>query len=285
MSNVLEISHLTKKYNRKTVLNDISFSAELGQITGFIGVNGAGKTTTIKSILGLVKKDAGEIRLFGQTMEENEREIKNRIGVVFDKGYFYENLSLNDMKNILAPAYSNWDENAFKRYARQFKLPLSYHISDLSKGMTMKYAIALALSHHADFLLMDEPTSGLDPLIRNQLLGILREYMEEGNKSVFFSTHITTDLDKIADRIVMIDNGKIVLDECKDDLLEKYTLVKGSKEELTPALRASFLHMEEHGFHFEGLTCDSAAVKRGLTKAVFAKPTIEDIMMAFAGRS
>lgn len=285
MTNVIEVSQLTKTYQRKKILKGISFAARQGQITGFIGANGAGKTTTIKLILGLLHKTSGEIRVFGKQMSDAESEIKNRIGVVFDKGYFYENLSLSDMKNILAPSYKNWDEAAFQRYAKEFHLPLTYHISDLSKGMQMKYAIVLALSHHADLLIMDEPTSGLDPIVRNQMLDILRHFMEEEGKSVFFSTHITTDLDKTADHIIMIDDGCIVLDEDKDQLLESHLYVSGKKEDLTEELRKSFVKIEELGYHFEGLTAQPEWVRAHLSKAVCRKPTIEDIMVAYAGRS
>lgn len=158
---------------------DISFSLQEGCITGLVGINGAGKTTTIKAILGLVSADAGRIALFGKDMAGHERDLKNRIGIVMDEGYFYEDLTLQEMKSIIAPAYSKWDESAFKQYMAHFNLQPSQKISILSKGMRMKYALALALSHHAELLIMDEPTSGLDPLVRSELMDILLGYIKE----------------------------------------------------------------------------------------------------------
>lgn len=172
-------------------MKDVSFSLPEGCITGFIGINGAGKTTTLRSILGLTKDVTGNIRFFGMDMKGNEKQIKNRIGVVLDSDCFYDDLSLEEMKKILA----------------------------------------LALSHKPELLIMDEPTSGLDPLFRSQLLDLLRDYMEQGGKGVFFSTHITSDLDKIADVLIMIDQGHIVFQEDKDELLDRYRVVKGSKED------------------------------------------------------
>jgi len=185
MNDILEVNGLKKSFGNFS-LKDISFSLKQGCITGFIGINGAGKTTTIKSILGLMIKDAGSVKLFGKEIGKNERELKNHIGVVLDDGYFYDDMTLMEMKSIIAPAYSNWDEAVFKTYINRFKLPYGQKIATLSKGMRMKYSIALSLAHHADLLIMDEPTSGLDPLVRSELMDILLEFMKEEGKSVFF---------------------------------------------------------------------------------------------------
>ena len=226
MENILEVKGLNKSYQHFS-LQDVSFSLPEGCITGFIGINGAGKTSTLKSILGLTPKISGDIRLFGLNMDTNEKEIKERIGIVLDDGGFYDELSLSEMKNIVASAYKSWDNKVFQSYLERFTLNPKQKIGTLSKGMRMKYALALALSHKAELLIMDEPTSGLDPLIRSQLLDILKEFMEYGGRGVFFSTHITSDLDKIADMLIMIDNGKIVFQEEKDILLDSYRIVKG----------------------------------------------------------
>lgn len=219
MKNILEISGLNKSY-RGFSLHDIEFSLPEGQITGFIGINGAGKTTTLRTMLGLTPKSSGNIRFFGMDMEKHEKQIKERLGVVMDEGGFYEDLTLIEMKSIIAPAYRTWRETEFKAYMERFHLNPKQKINTLSKGMRMQYALALALSHEAELLIMDEPTSGLDPLIRSQLLAILSEYMQGGGKGVFFSTHITSDLDKIADRLVMIHNGKIAFEADKSTLLK-----------------------------------------------------------------
>ncbi|MFL0249001.1 ABC transporter ATP-binding protein [Clostridium neuense] len=282
MNNILEVNGLKKSFENFS-LKDVSFSLREGCITGFIGINGAGKTTTIKSILGLNIKDAGSIKLFGKEIEANERELKNRIGVVLDDGYFYDDMTLMEMKNIVAPAYSNWDEAVFKKYIARFKLPLKQKISTLSKGMRMKYSIALALAHHADLLIMDEPTSGLDPLVRSELMDILLEFMKEDGKSVFFSTHITSDLDKVADILILIDNGRIVLNEEKDIIMDTHGLVKGSKDMLNENTRKLFLKLHETNYNFEGITNNKEAVRKQIKNVIIERPTIEDIMLAYIG--
>ena len=215
MKDILRVKNLNKSYKNFS-LTDVSFSLSEGCITGFIGINGAGKTTTLRTILNLAKKDFGNIQFFGLDMDKNEQQIKNRIGVVLDDGCFYEELSMAEMKSILASAYTDWSEQDFKHYMDMFSLDPKRKINTLSKGMKMKYALTLALSHNAELLIMDEPTSGLDPLSRSQLLNVLNNYMENGGKGVLFSTHITSDLDKIADMLIMIHNGRIVFQEEKD---------------------------------------------------------------------
>lgn len=280
MDNILEVSNLNKSYGR-FALSDVSFTIPKGCITGFIGANGAGKTTTLKSILGLVKKDSGNISVFGENIETHEMDIKNRIGVVLDESSFYETLSMEKMKNIVSPAYSKWDDNTFYDYMKRFGLDPSQKISTLSKGMKMKYSLALALSHNAELLFMDEPTSGLDPLVRNQFLDILREYMEDGEHSIFFSTHITSDLDKVADLLILIDDGKIVFSEEKDLLLEKHHIVKGDNKDLNSGNRELFLLIQESGFGFTALTNRLEEVKSKMSDIIVEKASIEDIMLAY----
>lgn len=285
MDYVIEINGLEKSYTKGSqILKGIDFKIEKGIVAGFIGMNGAGKTTTIKLMLNLIKKDAGEIKLFGKDLNENEKEIKNRIGIVFDQGYLYEDLKLSDMKKIFAGAYSNWDEDNYKKYITQFQLDEKQRIKQLSKGMKMKFSLALALSHHADLLIMDEPTSGLDPKVRNEFIDMIRTFMEEDGKTVFFSTHITTDLDKIADRIIMLNQGEVILNKEKDVLLEEHALVKGEKQMLNSSNRTQFISLSERGFSFEGLTGQKEKLKKEMENALFEKPTIEDVMIAYMER-
>ena len=197
-------------------------------------------------------------------MERNEKQIKDRLGIVLDDGCFYEELTLAEMKSIIAPAYTAWSERDFKQYMDMFSLDPKQKINTLSKGMRMKYALALALSHEAELLIMDEPTSGLDPLIRSQLLKILTDYMSKGGKGVFFSTHI---------------NGSIVFQEEKDTLLDTYRIVKGDVRALTPDMRKLFLNVSETAFGFTGITKQAAEVQRLLPDAMIERPTIEDIML------
>lgn len=279
MNNIIEISGLNKSYGDFS-LQDVTFSLPEGCITGFIGVNGAGKTTTLRTMLGLTGKAFGNIRFFGMDMAENEQQIKERIGIVLDDGCFYDELTLAEMKNIIAPAYKSWCEDDFKKYMEKFSLVSNQKINTLSKGMRMKYALALALSHKAELLIMDEPTSGLDPLIRSQLLKILTEYMDNGGKGVFFSTHITSDLDKIADMLIMIDNGKIIFQEEKDNLLDTYRIVKGDLQKLDKDTRKLFVNINETSFGFTGITKQAEIVKNVIPDAIIERTTIEDIMLA-----
>ncbi|MGJ7921669.1 ABC transporter ATP-binding protein [Neobacillus sp. LXY-4] len=280
MNSVLEVTHL-KKELEKFHLDKVDFSLKEGCITGFIGVNGSGKTTTIKTILGLYPKDDGSIKFFGKEMEQHECLVKNRIGVVLDEGYFYEEMTLKEMKSIIAPAYSNWDESKFLEYINRFQLKLNQKIATLSKGMRMKFAITLALSHHADLLIMDEPTSGLDPLIRDELMEILLDFMEEEGKSVFFSTHITSDLDKVADILILIDKGKILLNESKDELLDRHALVKGDNRFINEQTRNLFLRLRQTAVGFEGITDKKDEVCEQMKDCLIERPTIENVMLAY----
>lgn len=282
MKDILRVKNLNKSY-KDFSLTDVSFSLSEGCITGFIGINGAGKTTTLRTILNLAKKDSGNIQFFGLDMDKNEQQIKNRIGVVLDDGCFYEELSMAEMKSILASAYTDWSEQDFKHYMDMFSLDPKRKINTLSKGMKMKYALTLALSHNAELLIMDEPTSGLDPLSRSQLLNVLNDYMENGGKGVLFSTHITSDLDKIADMLIMIHNGRIVFQEEKDFLLDNYRIIKGDKKLLTENIRQLFLNITETAFGFTGVTRHAARVQSSLPDAITERPTIEDIMLANLG--
>ena len=280
MKAVLEVNNLKKELGSFS-LEQLTFSLKEGCITGFIGVNGSGKTTTIKTILGLYPKDDGSIKFFGKEIEKNEYEIKNRIGVVLDEGYFYEEMTLREMMSIIPPAYTNWDESVFLNYINRFNLKLDQKIATLSKGMRMKFAITLALSHHVDLLIMDEPTSGLDPLIRNELMEILLDFMEEVGKSVFFSTHITSDLEKVADMLILIDNGEIVFNESKDELLERHALIKGDNSLINEHSTKLFLRLRQTPFGFQGITNKVDQVCEQMKDIIIERPTIEDVMLAY----
>lgn len=279
MDNILEVSGLNKSYGH-FALKDISFYLPEGCITGFIGINGAGKTTTLRSILGLTNNVSGNINFFGMDMDDNENKVKDRIGIVFDEGCFYDELTLLEMKNVIAPAYRNWCEQDFIDYMERFSLNPKQKINTLSKGMRMKYALSLALSHKAELIIMDEPTGGLDPLARSQLLNILKDYMERGGRGVFFSTHITSDLEKIADMLIMIDGGRIVFQEEKDQLLDSYRIIKGSTEKLNADTRKYFLDIEESDFGFMGITKQASDVMQHMQDVIAERPTIEDILLA-----
>lgn len=277
--NILEITNLSKNYKGFS-LKDISFTLEKGYIMGFIGPNGAGKSTTIKLIMNLIKKDSGQINLFGLDHKKHELEIKQRIGFVYDENHFYEELTIHEMKEMIRPFYRKWDEGMFKSYVQKFELPLKKRIKDLSKGMKMKFSLAVALSHHAELLIMDEPTSGLDPVVRSEILEVLQALLEDENKSIFFSTHITSDLEKIADYITFINNGEIIISKTKDELIEEYCLVKGSNELLTDHQLGDLIGLRKNAYGFEAMAVNKRQIRERFGDSVIIeKPSLEDIMV------
>lgn len=284
MTPILEIKNLRKDFKGFS-LKDINLSLERGFIMGFIGPNGAGKSTTIKLILNLMERDRGEINVFGKDNIKNEIEVKNKIGFVLDENHYYEEITIKEMKRIIALFYKQWDDGVFNKYVKDFGLPIDRKIKELSKGMKMKFSLAVALSHNAELLIMDEPTSGLDPVVRSELLDILSDLMQDENKGVFFSTHITSDLDKIADYITFINNGEIVFSTTKDDILDNFGLVKGPKELIFDNNLYEFVGMRENQYGFEALVQDKEKFKKLYgNKVVIEKPTLEDIMVYYTRR-
>ncbi|WP_307256082.1 ABC transporter ATP-binding protein [Oikeobacillus pervagus] len=282
---MLEINNLSKSY-KDFSLKGINITLEKGYIMGFIGPNGSGKSTTIKLIMNLIRKDSGEIKIFGLDNESNNISIKERIGFVYDENHFYEELTVKEMKDVISPFYTKWDEGIFNKYAKDFELPLNKEIKHLSKGMKMKFALAIALSHQAELLIMDEPTSGLDPLIRSELLDVLQSLLLDENKSIFFSTHITSDLDKIADFITLINNGEIILSKTKDELLDEHYIVKGSKKQLNNNNQRNFIGLKQNDFGFEALSKNKKEVMKQFGDSIkIEKPTLEDIMVFYTRRS
>ncbi|OUM98318.1 MAG: sodium ABC transporter ATP-binding protein [Paenibacillaceae bacterium ZCTH02-B3] len=279
MEDVVVLDQVSKSY-KGFKLDRVSFALQKGFIHGLIGRNGAGKTTTIKLMMDLVRPDEGSIRIFGLDNRRHGREIRERIGFVYADNPFYDDLTVENMKRVVARFYKNWDEGAFQRYRKQFDLPANKKIKHLSKGMKMKFSIALALSHHADLLLMDEPTSGLDPVARREILDLLTGVIQDENKTVLFSTHITSDLEQVADTITLIHDGKIRFSLPKDEVEEKYVLVKGGTDLLDPDTRRPFVGIRETPVGFEGLS-DKPEEVRALfgDRAIYDKPTLEDIMV------
>jgi len=278
MDNTLEISNISKDYGDFR-LDNVSFSLPTGFIMGLIGPNGAGKTTIIKIIMNLVMIQNGEVRIFGKDHRQDEVEIKKRIGFVYDTPNYYEHLNLKQLKNLFSPFYENWDDAVFNDLVNRFELPLNKSIKKFSKGMSMKASIAIALSHNADFIIMDEPTSGLDPVVRREFLDFLRELMQDENKSILFSSHVTTDIEQAADYITYVNKGKIVFSKTKDDVFEQYAMVKGGNELLDDETEKSFVAIRSGEFGFEGLTSDVTSSKRLFgEKAIYERASLEDIM-------
>lgn len=275
MTNMIEISNLTKKY-KDFLLDNISFSIPSGFICGFIGQNGAGKTSTLKLILGMVLKDSGEIKILGKSSDDIS--IKDDLGVLFDQPYFQEDWTSIDIEKAMRPFYSRWDSSVYHQYLQRFSLNPKQKYKAMSRGMKMKLGMAVTLSHDAKLLLLDEPTSGLDPVMRNEMLDILQDYMVKENRSVFFSTHITSDLEKIADYIIYIHEGRILYSGLKDELIERYCLIRGGMEDLPQTKRGSIIGLREHTGGFEGMIkiTDVGGFPSGVvTEAV----SLDDIMV------
>ena len=250
MDNVIEICSLRKEY-KNFMLDNISFSVPSGFLCGFIGENGAGKTTVLRLILGMARKDGGSIKLFGKNADDVS--LKEDIGVLFEQPYFQEDWTPIDVEKSMRPFYKKWSSKAFHQYLEQFSLDPEQKYKTMSRGMKMKLGMAVTLAHDAKLLLLDEPTSGLDPAGREEMLEILRAYMVEEDRTVFFSTHITSDLEKIADYIIYIQNGRIIYSGRKDELIEKYCLMKGGTGDLPQAKRKQVIGLREYPVGFDGM--------------------------------
>ena len=250
-----------------------------GTITGLVGANGAGKSTTIKLILNLIRRDAGSIRLFGLDNIEQETAVKKRIGVVFDEPCFHDVLAPRQIGRYMKGLYADWDDQAFAGYLRDFSLPENKIVKEFSRGMKMKLAIAAALSHHPDLLILDEPTSGLDPLVRDEILDIFLDFLQDETRAVILSSHITSDLDKVADTIALLHEGKLLFHEEKDVLREDYAVVKGGADQRRSLNDADFIGVHENAFGFEALCRRDVA--RRYPALTAERPTIEEIMLFY----
>lgn len=249
---MLEINGLSKKYE-KFALSDVSFSLESGYIMGFIGKNGAGKTTTLKSMVRLVAPDSGSVRMFGMDFKEHEFECKQRIGFVLGAADFYLHSKLKSIADVTKRFYTEWDESAYRSFLERFELDETKRVGQLSAGMKVKFSLALALSHNAKLLILDEPTSGLDPVSRDDLLELFQELVEDGEHSILFSTHITSDLEKCADFITYIHEGQILASEEKDSFTDSYRIVSGKSDMLSDEKKKKLIGCREHNFGFEGM--------------------------------
>lgn len=277
MTPILQIDSLCKSYEDFS-LNNISFILPQGCIMGLVGQNGAGKSTTLKAILGLVRPDSGSVKLFGQELRENEGQIKEQIGVVFDSMNLPEMLRGKDVGKVLGPLYQSWDQTAFNGYLERFSLPKNKLLKDYSRGMKMKVAIAAALSHGAKLLLLDEATGGLDPIVRDEILDILLEFMQDPTHGILFSSHITGDLEKIADYVTFIHEGQVRFSQPKDELLDSYAVVKCSPQQLASIDPAALISVRSHQYGTEALVRRDAV----WADAVAERPTIEDMMLFIA---
>lgn len=280
MENVLEIKNLNKKYEG-FALKDMNLKLPKGTIMGLIGENGAGKSTTIKATLNCINQYEGEIKIFGLDNQTEEKAIKEEIGVVLDDSFLSEYLNANDIHKIMKNMYQNWDEKLYFNYIERFQLPKNKIIKEFSSGMKMKLKIATAISHHPQLLILDEPTSGLDPIARNEILDIFQEFMQEEENSILVSSHITSDLEHIADYITFISKGEIVFTKTRDELLENYGIVKCSEEALEKIDPNDFVKYKKTKYECNILVENKNEFKKKYDIEIIDKPTIEDIMLIY----
>ena len=281
--NAIELTGVTKKYDGFT-LDNVSFCVPKGSIMGFIGQNGAGKTTTIRLLLDITRADSGSISIFGLDNIKHEYEIKEQIAAVFDELPFHESFNALQIGRMFSGLYESWDEKTYFSYLDRFALPRKKKIRKFSKGMKMKLQIATALSHGAKLLIMDEATTGLDPVVRNEILDIFREYLQDEEHSIFMSSHITSDLEKIADSVTFIDKGRILLTGYKDEILESHGLLKCGKAELADIAPEDYISARISDFGAEVMVSDRVAAAKKYSGALIEKTTLEEIMLFYVNR-
>mgnify|MGYP000870738631 FL=1 len=280
MENILITENLSKKYEGFT-LDEVSFQLPKGCIMGLVGENGAGKTTIIKLILNLIKKNSGSVQVFGLDNIENDPKIKNRIGVVLDESNFHDNLRPTDISIIMNNIYDNWDKGLFARYLDRFKLPKDKRVKDYSKGMKMKLSISVALSHDPELLILDEPTGGLDPVVRSEILDIFLDFIQNEEKAILFSTHITSDLDKIADYITFIHNGSIIFSESREELVDNYGIIKCGTNDFNTIDKNDIVGYRKNRFGYEILVTHKEKNKYKYKDFIMDNANLEDIMLFY----
>ena len=283
-TNAIEIKGVTKKYDGFT-LDNISFDVPRGSIMGFIGQNGAGKTTTIHGILNIIPIDAGEIRVLGMDHLQQEQQIKERIAVVFDEMPFHDLFTAAEMGRIFKGLYPVWDDAFFRQNLDRFRLPQNKKIGQFSKGMKMKLQIACAISHGAELLIMDEATTGLDPVVRSEILDLFLEYLQDEGHSILMSSHITSDLEKIADSVTFIDRGKILLSGYKDDILAAHGILKCTKADYRELDPDDLISTRLTDFGAEALVADREAAARKYSGIVMDPAPLDEIMVYYVNRT
>lgn len=281
--NVLVLKDVTKDYG-DFVLDHVNFTIPQGCICGFIGQNGAGKTTTIKLIMDIIALTEGEIKVFGRDMTKEGKTLKDDIGVVFDEMGFHDFLTGVQIGKIMSRIYTNWSDETFAGYMKKFGLPMKKKCGKFSRGMRMKLQIAVAMSHGAKLLIMDEPTSGLDPIVRNEILQIFQEFVMEENHTILLSSHITGDIERIADMVVFIDKGRVVLSGEKDEILENHIMVKCSKKDLEHIDKEDIVSVRQSSFGVDVLLHDRKKCVNKYAGMVMEKSNLEEIMIHYVNR-
>ena len=282
MTNAIEIRGLCKSFG-DFALDHIDLTLPGGSIMGLIGENGAGKTTTIKCILNLIRRDAGEISIWGRDNLREERAAKAGVGVVLDECFFHDSLRPRDLDRVLGPVFPDWDRGLYGDYLDKFRLPANKLIREFSRGMKMKLSLAAALAHRPRLLILDEATAGLDPVVRDEILDEFLAFIQDEDHAILISSHITSDLEKAADYITYLHQGKVVLSEAKDVILDSYGRAAGTAEQLARVDPADLVRVRRGSFGWEGLVADRAAFQRKYRDLLVEKTTLEDIML-FIGK-
>lgn len=279
MNKAIEIKNLVKRYDDNFQLGELNLDIPSGEIIGLIGENGAGKTTLIKSILDILRINKGEIKIFGKDVKNNETLIKEDIGVVLDNTFFPEVLNAKDIDSVMKSIYKSWDSKLYYDYLKEFNIPVTSIIKKLSKGMRKKLEIATALAHHPKLLILDEPTSGLDPVVRNEVLDIFLKFIADDEHTILFSTHITSDLEHIADEIIFIDKGKVLINKTRDEILDNYGILKCNLDEFTKIDKSDYMAYKKNKYNYEILVSDRNKVSKKYKNMVVDKITLEDLMV------
>lgn len=280
MNSTLILKNVNKKYEKSNfAIKDISFSVPEGSIVGFIGENGAGKSTTMNCILNVIRRDSGTIEIFGREMTDEDIDIRENIGVVYDSNNFPEYLTAKQLADILGRIYSKWDDFCFEQFLRRFGLPESQKIKSYSRGMSMKLAIAVALSHDSKLLILDEATSGLDPIMRDEILDVLLEFVKQENHSILLSSHITSDLEKIADYIVFIHNGEIILNKTKDELIYEYGVIRCSENDFHNILSEDILSSMKKDYQIDVLIKNKKLMEKKYKNLIIDSVSLDEIML------
>lgn len=279
MKNAIVVEKLTKKYSSVFTLGEINLTIPKGEIIGLIGENGAGKTTLIKSILGIINPSSGSVKIFDKDLTTNELEIKENIGVVLDNMFFPEIMNAHDIEISMQGIFKNWDRSLFHKYLTDFNLPENQPLKSLSKGMRKKLEIAVALSHHPKLLILDEPTSGLDPVVRNEILDIFLNFIQDEEHTILLSTHITSDLEHIADEIIFINKGKVVLNKNRDELLDNYGIMKCNLDEFSKIDSDDIVSYKKNKYNYDILVGNRFKMSKKYKDFVIDKITLEDLMV------
>ena len=280
MNAILEVQGLTKQYKKSDFrLNDISFSLPGGAIMGLVGENGSGKTTTIGCILNTLIKESGTVKIFGKEMDDKSADIRDGIGVVFDANNFSDDLTATKISSVMRRIYSDWDDDSFCEYLSKFELPAKQKIKSFSRGMAMKLGIAAALSHRPKLLILDEATSGLDPIVREEILGIFLDFVCDDDHSILFSSHITADLEKIADYITFIHNGSMIFSEKKDELIYNYGMIRCTSAQFPKIDAHDILAYKKQDYQIDVLVSDKRAAEKKYRDFIIDNVSVENIML------